>query len=90
MQELGLSYPGLRFVLCVHRRPGYYIVNVVMPTGLIVPLTGAQFQIAAEDVADHGLVVVRDVNGMKLSYLISKSHWYIVFITFTSRTSSSP
>ena len=53
MQELGLSYPGLRFVLCVHRRPGYYIVNIVMPTGLIVLLTGAQFQIAAEDVADR-------------------------------------
>ena len=53
MQELGLSYPGLRFVLCVHRRPGYYIVNVVMPTGLIVLLTGTQFQIAAEDVADR-------------------------------------
>ena len=53
MQELGLSYPGLRFVLCVHRRPDYYIVNIVMPTGLIVLLTGAQFQIAAEDVADR-------------------------------------
>ena len=53
MQELGLSYPGLRFVLCVHRRPGYYIVNVVMPTGLIVLLTGAQFRIDAEDVANR-------------------------------------
>ena len=53
IKELGLSYPGLRFVLCVHRRPGYYIVNVVMPTGLIVLLTGTQFQIAAEDVADR-------------------------------------
>ena len=53
MQELGLSYPGLRFVLCVHRRPDYYIVNVVMPTGLIVLLTGAQFRIDAEDVANR-------------------------------------
>ena len=50
---LGLSYPGLRFVLCVHRRPGYYIVNVVVPTGLIVLLCACQFQIAAEDVAER-------------------------------------
>lgn len=53
MQELGLTYPGLRFVLCVRRRPGYYIVNVVVPTGLIVLLCACQFQIAAEDVADR-------------------------------------
>ena len=53
MHELDLTYPGLRFVLCVHRRPGYYIVNVVVPTGLIVLLCACQFQIAAEDVAER-------------------------------------
>ena len=53
MHELDLTYPGLRFVLCVHRRPGYYIVNVVVPTGLIVLLCACQYQIAAEDVADR-------------------------------------
>ena len=69
MQELGLSYPGLRFVLCVHRRPDYYIVNIVMPTALIVLLTGAQFRIAAEDVAnriDVGLTLLLTAVAFKL------------------------
>ena len=69
MQELGLSYPGLRFVLCVHQRPDYYIVNIVMPTGLIVLLTGAQFRIAAEDVADRidvGLTLLLTAVAFKL------------------------
>ena len=53
MQELGLSYPGLRFSVHVQRKSGYYVINVVCPTGLFALLCGCQSYIPRHAVADR-------------------------------------
>lgn len=52
-KELGLSYPGIKFQTHVHRRAGYYYINVCAPLACLVLLALCQFAIAPEDVADR-------------------------------------
>ena len=51
--SIGLSYPGLRFSVHVQRKSGYYVINVVCPTGLFALLCGCQAWIPRANVADR-------------------------------------
>ena len=51
--SIGLSYPGLRFSVHVQRKSGYYVINVVCPTGLFALLCGCQAWIPRKNVADR-------------------------------------
>lgn len=51
--SIGLSYPGLRFAVHVQRKSGYYVINVVCPTGLFALLCGCQAWIPRANVADR-------------------------------------
>ena len=51
--SIGLSYPGLRFAVHVQRKSGYYVINVVCPTGFFALLCGCQAWIPRDNVADR-------------------------------------
>ena len=49
----GKEYPSLEVTLHVHRKSGYYLINVVIPTSLLALTSMLQWRVPAEDVTDR-------------------------------------